>query len=138
MQGGGEWSFHSARQNAGKSPVPQAPRREADNCLTSVVPDLLEELASEKRWDGAFASSQQQLSSMAREALREFEAGQTLPSECFSNASWIVLTGRNSSSSLEGSGIWPVVRFYARTVTLNRFTASLSRLLGLGELSSRK
>jgi hypothetical protein len=40
---------------------------------------LLEELASEKRWDGAFASSQQQLSFMAREALREFEAGQTLP-----------------------------------------------------------
>jgi len=40
---------------------------------------LLEELASEKRWDEAFASSEQQLSSMAREALREFEAGQTLP-----------------------------------------------------------
>jgi hypothetical protein len=40
---------------------------------------LLEELASEKRWDGAFASSQQQLSSMAHDALREFESGQTLP-----------------------------------------------------------
>jgi hypothetical protein len=40
---------------------------------------LLEELASEKRWEGAFASSQQQLAALARDALREFGAGETLP-----------------------------------------------------------
>ena len=40
---------------------------------------LLEELASEKRWDEAFASSQDQLSEMGRQALREFEAGETRP-----------------------------------------------------------
>jgi hypothetical protein len=51
-----------------------------DKEQNAVAALLLEELASEKRWDGAFASSQQQqLSSMAQEALREFEAGQTLP-----------------------------------------------------------
>jgi hypothetical protein len=36
---------------------------------------LLEELASEKRWDEAFAASQRQLSENARSALRELEAG---------------------------------------------------------------
>ena len=50
-----------------------------DKEQNAVATLLLEELASEKRWEEAFASSQQQLSSMAREALREFEAGQTLP-----------------------------------------------------------
>ncbi len=40
---------------------------------------LLEELASEQRWDGAFAASSDQLSKMARAALREFEAGKTRP-----------------------------------------------------------
>ena len=45
----------------------------------AVAAFLLEELASEKRWDAAFASSQPQLSEMARAALREFEAGETLP-----------------------------------------------------------
>jgi hypothetical protein len=50
-----------------------------DKEQNAVAALLLEELASEKRWDGAFTSSQQQLASMAREALREFEAGQTLP-----------------------------------------------------------
>ena len=45
----------------------------------AVAAHLLEELASERHWDGAFAASQQHLSSMAREALREFEAGQTRP-----------------------------------------------------------
>ncbi len=48
-----------------------------DKEQNAVAAFLLEELASEKRWDEAFTSSQQQLSSMAREALREFEAGQT-------------------------------------------------------------
>ena len=40
---------------------------------------VLEELASEQRWESAFAASQQPLSEMARAALREFEAGQTRP-----------------------------------------------------------
>ena len=40
---------------------------------------LLEELASEQRWDAAFASSSSQLSEMARSALREFQAGETRP-----------------------------------------------------------
>jgi len=51
------------------------PEKEQD----SVAVLLLEELASEKRWGEAFASSQQQLAAMAREALREFKAGETLP-----------------------------------------------------------
>jgi hypothetical protein len=38
---------------------------------------MLEELASEQRWDAAFAASQGQLSEMARAALREFEVGET-------------------------------------------------------------
>jgi hypothetical protein len=40
---------------------------------------LLEELASEHRWEAAFAAAPQQLSEMARVALREFKAGQTRP-----------------------------------------------------------
>ena len=40
---------------------------------------LLEELASEQRWEAAFASSAQPLAEMARAALREFEAGKTRP-----------------------------------------------------------
>jgi hypothetical protein len=40
---------------------------------------LLEELASEQRWEAAFASSPDLLSEMARAALREFEAGKTRP-----------------------------------------------------------
>jgi hypothetical protein len=40
---------------------------------------LLEELASERRWEAAFASSPHPPSEMAREALREFEAGKTRP-----------------------------------------------------------
>jgi len=40
---------------------------------------LLAELESERRWAHAFASSQEQLGKLADEALREFEAGQTLP-----------------------------------------------------------
>ena len=40
---------------------------------------LLAELDSERRWTEAFAVTQDQLSSLADEALREFKAGQTQP-----------------------------------------------------------
>ena len=40
---------------------------------------LLAELDSERRWSQAFASTQDQLATLADEALREFEAGETLP-----------------------------------------------------------
>ena len=38
---------------------------------------LLEELASEKRWEKAFSSTEYQLAEMAKTALREFKAGET-------------------------------------------------------------
>ncbi len=40
---------------------------------------LLAELASERRWDRAFARSQKQLSRLADEALAEFHEGRTVP-----------------------------------------------------------
>ena len=40
---------------------------------------LLSELDSERRWTEAFAVSQDQLSTLADEALREFAAGETQP-----------------------------------------------------------
>ena len=40
---------------------------------------LLAELDSERHWSEAFAATQDQLSALADEALREFEAGQTQP-----------------------------------------------------------
>ena len=40
---------------------------------------LLAELDSERRWSQTFASTQDQLAGLADEALREFEAGETLP-----------------------------------------------------------
>ena len=40
---------------------------------------LLSELDSERRWSQTFASTQDQLAGLADEALREFEAGETLP-----------------------------------------------------------
>jgi hypothetical protein len=40
---------------------------------------LLAELESERRWAHSFASSQDELAKLADEALREFEAGETLP-----------------------------------------------------------
>ncbi len=40
---------------------------------------LLAELESERRWTEAFAGTQGQLSALADEALREFEAGETQP-----------------------------------------------------------
>jgi hypothetical protein len=40
---------------------------------------LLAELESERRWTQSFASSQNQLAKLADEALREMNAGETLP-----------------------------------------------------------
>ena len=40
---------------------------------------LLAELDSERRWLQTFASTQGQLATLADEALREFEVGETLP-----------------------------------------------------------
>ena len=40
---------------------------------------LLAELDSERRWSQAFASTQDQLATLGDEALRELEAGETLP-----------------------------------------------------------
>ena len=45
----------------------------------AVAAFLLEELASENRWDASFAASQDMLSSMAQDALDEFKAGKTRP-----------------------------------------------------------
>jgi hypothetical protein len=57
------------------SEASKLPDKEQD----AVAALLLEELASEKRWEAAFASSQKQLSEMAQSAVREFEAGETRP-----------------------------------------------------------
>lgn len=51
------------------------PAREQD-ALASL---LLEEIASEARWDAAFADSQPDLARLAADALTEFHAGKTLP-----------------------------------------------------------
>lgn len=40
---------------------------------------LLEEIASEARWGESFVRSQDQLASLAADALAEFHAGRTLP-----------------------------------------------------------
>jgi hypothetical protein len=40
---------------------------------------LLEELASEKKWQKQFAASQDELPTLAREAIGEFKAGKTKP-----------------------------------------------------------
>jgi hypothetical protein len=40
---------------------------------------MLADLASERRWDDAFANSQDQLGKLADEALAEFDAGKTKP-----------------------------------------------------------
>ena len=42
---------------------------------------IVEELESERRWDEQFAGSQDQLALMAREALAEFQRGETRPLE---------------------------------------------------------
>jgi hypothetical protein len=51
------------------------PHREQD----AIGQWVLEELASEKRWDKAFARSHHMLSSLAEEALKEHAAGKTRP-----------------------------------------------------------
>lgn len=40
---------------------------------------LLDEIASERLWDQAFAQSQNQIAQLADEALTEFQAGRTVP-----------------------------------------------------------
>jgi hypothetical protein len=55
--------------------VSALPDREQD-ALASV---LLDELESERRWDQLFASSQDLLGLMAREALAEYRAGEAKP-----------------------------------------------------------
>jgi hypothetical protein len=55
--------------------VSTLPDREQD-ALASV---LLDELESERRWDQLFASSQDLLGLMAREALAEYRAGEAAP-----------------------------------------------------------
>lgn len=40
---------------------------------------LLDEIASEKLWDQAFAQSQNQIAQLADEALTEFQEGRTVP-----------------------------------------------------------
>ncbi len=41
--------------------------------------ELLEDLAAEKRWDETIATSQDKLALLAREALAEYERGETKP-----------------------------------------------------------
>ena len=53
----------------------ELPRDEQD----AVANWLLEELASEKRWSEAFATSQSRLAKLANEALEEHRAGRTEP-----------------------------------------------------------
>ena len=40
---------------------------------------LIAEIEAEAEWDGSFASSQDELAQMAREALAEYDAGGTKP-----------------------------------------------------------
>jgi len=51
------------------------PEREQDSFASL----LLAELNSERRWSQRFASTQDQLAALADEALREIEAGESLP-----------------------------------------------------------
>jgi len=51
----------------------------SDKDQDAVASLLLTELQSERKWDQAFASSQEQLGQLADEALGEFERGETLP-----------------------------------------------------------
>ena len=50
-----------------------------DSEQDAVASLLLAELESERRWTESFAASQDQLSALADEALREFETGETQP-----------------------------------------------------------
>ena len=49
------------------------------NAIAEIV---LAELASEERWHGLFARSQDLLAELAEEALAEHQAGKTQPIEC--------------------------------------------------------
>jgi hypothetical protein len=53
--------------------VSQLPEKEQD----AVASLVLEELASEAKWDELFASSQDTLEALAQEALAEYGAGET-------------------------------------------------------------
>ena len=53
------------------------PRREQE----AIGALILEEIASEARWDAQFAGSQDALARLAGEALSEFNEGKTLPFE---------------------------------------------------------
>jgi hypothetical protein len=45
----------------------------------AVAAIVLEELASEERWAGSFAKSQDKLAKLAEDALAEYKAGRTKP-----------------------------------------------------------
>ncbi|HZO88970.1 MAG TPA: hypothetical protein VFB38_11585 [Chthonomonadaceae bacterium] len=55
--------------------------RLSDQDQDAIAAIILEELASEERWQQAFASSSEVLSKLAKEALAEHHAGKTLPLE---------------------------------------------------------
>ena len=55
----------------------QLPESEQDG-IASLI---LQEIASEKKWQQAFDKSQSQLEQLAEEALEEFRQGKTLPLE---------------------------------------------------------
>ena len=57
------------------SEVSKLPVRQQET-IASII---LEEIASEKRWDNQFACSQEALAKLADEALVEFNEGKTLP-----------------------------------------------------------
>lgn len=55
--------------------VAKLPASEQD----AVAAILLEEIASEQRWEASFAKSQDKLAKLAEEALAEYNAGRTKP-----------------------------------------------------------
>lgn len=57
------------------SALSQLPENEQD----AIASLILEEIASEERWNQAFANSQIQLAQLANEALAEFQQGKTQP-----------------------------------------------------------
>lgn len=55
--------------------VSNLPEKEQD----AIAALIFEELADEERWAQSFASSQRQLSMLAKEALEEYHSGRTRP-----------------------------------------------------------
>ena len=55
--------------------VSKLPARQQE-AIASII---LEEIASEKRWDDQFAGSQDALANLAEKAVAEFNEGKTLP-----------------------------------------------------------